>query len=115
MRQLIGPGVALVALVAGAAGAHAAPLFATGSPDESPRAELVRALDRLGHAQLEARAREIAGLTTRGALEARRARVRQTLLRLMGGLPSEERPPLGARVVGRVAREGIAIDKIVFE
>lgn len=60
------------------------------------------------------RDRETGGLTTEAALRARQARIRETFLAALGGLPAEK-TPLRAQTTGVVERDGYVIEKIVFE
>jgi dienelactone hydrolase len=101
-------------LLARPVSAAPAPLFPPLGPEETPRARLTRALTTLGHAQLGARFEITDRITTRPALEKRRAVVKATLLRLFSGLPTA-RTPLRPRVVGRLEREGFIVDKVIFE
>ena len=52
-------------------------------------------------------------LTTRASYDARRLDIRQKMMRAIGVLP--ERTPLNARTVEILARDGSAIEKVVFE
>lgn len=51
--------------------------------------------------------------TTPAALQARQRDVHAALVKSLGGFPS--RTPLNPRVTGRVARDGYAIEKVMFE
>lgn len=101
-------------LMALAAPAPPEPVFPPLAEGETPRAQLVRYLDTIGHRQLRERQQAVAQIVTRDQLEARRARVRETLLRLMGGLP-ERRTPLRARTTGRHQGPGFSVENVVFE
>jgi len=92
----------------------AGPLFPPLAPAQRPRAQLARALNELGHAQLRARGRALAAVKTRADLERRREQVAATIRRLLGPLPSE-RTPLAARVVGRLERPGFSVEKVIYE
>jgi cephalosporin-C deacetylase-like acetyl esterase len=110
------PGLAvLLAIAPAAASASPSTLFPPLSPEDSPRAELVRSLSGIGHDQLRGREQLMSKIDSRPALERRRQHVRQTLLTLMGGLPAQDRTPLGARVVGRLERDGFLVEKVIFE
>lgn len=76
------------------------------------RAMLPTYLKRLAAERLTQRARRIEGLGP-GNLEQHRRRVREAILRGIGGLP--ERTPLNARVTGVLEREDHRIEKIIFE
>ncbi|MGC8794470.1 MAG: alpha/beta hydrolase [Bryobacteraceae bacterium] len=69
-------------------------------------------LKRLAAERLAERQRQIERLGP-GNLEERRKRVREAILRGIGGLP--ERTPLNARVTGVLERGDYRIEKIVFE
>ncbi|MCS7314124.1 MAG: acetylxylan esterase [Bryobacterales bacterium] len=69
-------------------------------------------LKRLASERLAERARRIEGLSARN-LDEHRRRVREAILRGIGGLP--ERTPLNARVTGVLEREDYRIEKIIFE
>src|SRR4051794_37313379 len=106
--------VSVVLLTALSARAVAQPLLPPLDVEHSPRAELVRYLNGIGHQQLRAREKALASVTTRAGVEAWQRRVREKILRLSGGLPPE-RTPLAARTVGRLAREGYSVEKVIFE
>lgn len=59
------------------------------------------------------RNRELARLTTPGAIRARQRWVTATFWRLIGGMP--ERAPLNARTVDSFEREGYRLEKVVYE
>lgn len=65
-----------------------------------------------GHAY-RLRNSEIATLTTPGAIRRRQAWVRETLWRLIGGMPA--RTPLNARATGSFERSGYRVEKVVYE
>jgi len=95
--------LAVVAAAACAAGA-----------DNDAREQLARRLNALAIPRLEARAREVSAIQSRGAAEQRQQKVRAKLLDMIGGLPSE-RSPLNAKSSGTLERDGFRIEKIVFE
>lgn len=64
--------------------------------------------------QLAKRREDIAALRTREQIEQRQREVRQTLLRLIGGLP-QERSPLKVRKIGTIDRGDYRVEKIIFE
>ena len=105
---MLAPLVASILVAAGPA------LFPPLLPAERPRAQLTRALNELGHAQLRARGQALAQVKTRADLERRREDVAAKIRRLLGPLPAE-RTPLGARVVGRLERPGFSIEKVIYE
>lgn len=69
-------------------------------------------LKRLAAERLEERQRQVARLDA-SSLAERRRKVREAILRGIGGLP--ERTPLNAQVTGVIEREDHRIEKIVFE
>jgi dienelactone hydrolase len=62
---------------------------------------------------LEKRNRDLAGLTTPAAIRSRQRWVRETLWKLIGGMP--ERTPLNARTMGSFERQGYRVEKVVYE
>ncbi|HUD98497.1 MAG TPA: acetylxylan esterase [Bryobacteraceae bacterium] len=60
-----------------------------------------------------ARNREIARTTSAEAIRARQRWVRETLWKLVGGMP--QRTPLNARTVGGFERDGYRVEKMVYE
>jgi cephalosporin-C deacetylase-like acetyl esterase len=79
-----------------------------------PRQPLITYLDSVAQAQLKERADAVARIQTRADAERRRAAVRQTVLRLIGGLPSARRPP-AVRRFGTLEEEGFRVEKIAYE
>jgi len=106
--------IAVITAVVTSTAAAAGSLFPDLPPDETPRAQLVRALNRTGRRHLDARQAAVARITTAEELEQRGRVVRTSLLRLMGGLP-EDRTPLDARVTGRLSGPGFTVEKVVFQ
>ncbi|HEY3938370.1 MAG TPA: hypothetical protein VGL97_13125, partial [Bryobacteraceae bacterium] len=70
-------------------------------------------LTALAASAREKRLRAMAGLTSPDAVRQRQKQVRETLLKLTGGLP--DRTPLNARRVGSIERDGYRLEKIVYE
>jgi dienelactone hydrolase len=62
---------------------------------------------------VEKRDGELAKLVTAPAVEARQKWVRETLWKLIGGMP--ERTPLNARTTGSFERERYRVDKVIYE
>ena len=62
---------------------------------------------------VEKRDAELAKLVTPAAIEARQKWVRETLWRLIGGMP--ERTPLNARTTGSLERDRYKVEKVVYE
>jgi cephalosporin-C deacetylase-like acetyl esterase len=89
-----------------------------GGRQSQPRPPLTVYLDSVARAQLKERAGVIAKIQTRADAERRRAWVRQTALRLMGGLPtspgSGRRPP-AVRRFGTLEEDGFRVEKITYE
>src|SRR5450759_5000587 len=71
-------------------------------------------LERLALEQLAQRDAAVAQLTTRAQWDERRAHVRETFLKMLGGLPGA-RAPLNVRRMGTLDRSSYRVDKIVFE
>src|ERR671932_386636 len=67
--------------------------FNVGGQQTQPRPPLNAYLDSVALAYLKERAGAIAKIQTRADAESRKAAVRQTVLRLIGGLPAARRPP----------------------
>lgn len=79
----------------------------------APREMMHRYLMRLTGQAVDRRDAEYETLKTPDQLAAYQRRVRRFFLEQLGELP--ERTPLGARVVGRQARDGYRIEKVIFE
>ena len=62
---------------------------------------------------MEKRNAELAKLVSPGAIDARRRWVRETLWKLIGGMP--ERTPLNARTTGSFEREKHRVEKVIYE
>jgi len=71
-------------------------------------------LENLALDQLAQRDAAVAKLTTRAQWDGRRAWVRETFLKMLGGLPAE-RAPLNIRRTGVLDRGTYRVDKIIFE
>lgn len=84
------------------------------APGASPRDQLKRQLNEEGFRHLDARQRAVAALRTRAEAEARQREVREKILRLLGGLPTE-RTPLNTRHLGTEERDGYRYDRVIFE
>lgn len=82
--------------------------------DPEPQRMLRSYLQRIAAEQLASRKEQIARISTREQFEARRAAVRQTILKMIGGLPNE-RPPLNLRRIGRLDRGDYRVEKIIYE
>jgi cephalosporin-C deacetylase-like acetyl esterase len=106
-------GLLAILMAQGPAGA-AESLLPAPAPDQTPRAQLERSLNALGERLLQTRREAVAALASRDDLERRRTWVRETVLGLIGGLPSE-RTPLRARVTGRHEGPGFTVENVIFE
>ncbi|MCL5743961.1 MAG: hypothetical protein M1541_08540, partial [Acidobacteria bacterium] len=71
-------------------------------------------LERLALDQLAQRDAAVARLATCTQWDERRACVRQTFLKMLGGLPGQ-RAPLNVRRMGTLDRSSYRVEKIVFE
>jgi cephalosporin-C deacetylase-like acetyl esterase len=110
-----------MALAYPCAGALAATLlFVAGSAwaqSASPstgRAELTAYIDGLARERLEAREALVAGLKTQADADARKARNKATVLKLIGGLP-QTRTPLAAKTYGVIQEDGFKVEKITYD
>ena len=101
-----------MALILFAAPAGAA--FARAPDPAAGRAELTAYIDGLARQELKAREAQVAGLKTRADAEARKAKVRATVLELIGGLPTQK-TPLAARKFGQVVEDGYRVEKITYD
>jgi cephalosporin-C deacetylase-like acetyl esterase len=106
--------VLAVLLAASPATRAEGPMFPPLAPEDTPRAQLVRVLNRIGHGALAARRAAVARITTRAELEDRQRLVRETVARLIGGLIRDE-TPLNARVTGRHQRDRFTVENVVFD
>jgi len=77
------------------------------------RTQLYQYLDGIAAEQTAARRKAIAAIHTRAEAEARQAKVRKQILRLLGGLP--EKTPLNARVTGSNRLDGFRLEKVLFD
>jgi len=87
---------------------------APAAAQEDSRAALIARLDRIADARLDARAAEVAKITTPAAADARKAWVRAEILRKIGGLPPRT-APLAAKVTGSFAGNGFRVEKVMFD
>jgi hypothetical protein len=71
-------------------------------------------MDRAAQRQLDARDTRAAALRTAADARARQTEIRETILRLIGGLP-QTRSPLNPRITGTLRRKGFRIEKLWFE
>jgi len=82
--------------------------------EAQPDDALLRWMDRIAQAQLQARENAVAAIRTVAAAEQRKKLVRQTILKALGGLP-DYAGPLNARVTGQIEAAGYVIEKIIYE
>src|SRR6516164_418354 len=80
-------------------------------PTEDP---LLRWMDKIAQAQLDAREKEIAAVRTVADAEQRKKVVRRKILDALGGLPDYS-GPLNARVTGQIRADGYVIEKVIYE
>jgi hypothetical protein len=81
---------------------------------DDARERLIDRLNQRAFGVLEQRAKTVAAITTRQAAEKRRASVKDTVLRLIGGLP-QSKTPLNAKINGNIDHDGFRIEKVIFE
>ena len=93
------------------AGLLAVLLCRAQAPTEDP---LLRWMDKIAQAQLDARDKEIAAVRTVADAERRKEVVRRKILAALGGLP-DYAGPLNARVTGRIQADGYVIEKVIYE
>ena len=116
VRGLMRAMVAAALLLAGAAHSQT-PAPAPGTPpgDEGQtRGALTHSLLALAYADLNKRAAAMEALATPEQARERQRFVRETILRLIGGLP-DRAAPLNARVTRVSAGNGLRVENIVFE
>ena len=95
------------------AGADRSPVIAQPAGDAS-RQSLIAHLNALATERLAERAREVAALRTREDVERRQARVRETVLRLIGGLP-DTRGDLAVKTAPSLQGDGFTIDRVMYD
>ena len=83
------------------------------SPANAGRRSLNNYLDSVAAEYTAQRRATVAAIRTRAEAEARQAKVRDGLQKLIGRLP--ERTPLNAKVIGSTQAEGFRIEKILFD
>ena len=81
------------------------------APTEDP---LLRWMDKIAQAQLDARDKEIAAIRTVADVERRKAVVRRKIMAALGGLPDYD-GPLKPRITGRIQADGYVIEKVIYE
>lgn len=110
-RVLAAVGMLLVA--SDAFGADELTVLPAALDGAAPREMVHRYLMRLAGKAMDRRDAEYEKLKTPEQLTAWQRRVREFFLEQLGELP--QRTPLAARIVGRQARDGYRIEKVIFE
>ncbi len=87
---------------------------AAQAAEPSGRDQLIRYIDGLAERQLRAREVELAAIDTAAKMDARKAKLRQSILELIGGLP-QERTALKTRSMGGYQGDGYRVEKVVYE
>ena len=85
-----------------------------GAQTEDSRQKLITYLDGLAFKKLEARRQTVSAIHTRSEADKRKAANRETVLRLIGGLP-ERRGAVGVKEFGAVPGQGFRVEKIAYE
>jgi cephalosporin-C deacetylase-like acetyl esterase len=83
-------------------------------PGNGTREQLTRHLNSIAFDYLDQRARAVAAVRTRADAEKHKSRVREKILRLIGGLP-DYRGPLNVKQFGVIDRGDYRIEKIVYD
>lgn len=83
-------------------------------PPASPQGQLDRYWNETARAELARRTETMAHIQTRAQAEQRKAWVRATVLRLIGGLPAQ-RTPLHATVIGTVPEQGFHVERVIYD
>jgi hypothetical protein len=81
------------------------------APIEDP---LLRWMDKIAQAQLDARDKEIAAVRTVADAERRKEIVRRKIMSALGGMP-DYNGPLNPRITGQIQAEGYVIEKVIYE
>lgn len=116
MPRLRSIALSVATTAAFAASGFAQEHFRALDPARHPQPErmLTSYLQSIAAAQLDARRRDVAAITTKAAYEQRKQRLRAAAIRMVGGL-SDERNPLNSRVTGTLERDTYRVDKVVYE
>ena len=84
-------------------------------PQRQPLADpLLRWMDKIAQAQLQAREDAVAKIRTVSEAEQRKKIVRAKIMDALGGLPDYD-GPLNARVTGSLQADGYVIEKVLYE
>lgn len=86
----------------------------TAAPDNSARQKLIATLDTIAGQQLAERVSTIARIQNRAGAEERKSHVRETILRLIGGLPAHS-GPVNVKQFGSLSEDGFRIEKLAYE
>lgn len=92
-------------------------LFSTASVAQqtvSAGPTYVQVMNEIALPQLAHRRETVAAIHTRTQVETRQAKVRQTILRLIGGLP-DYKGPLNAKVTGTIPEDGFKIERVIYD
>lgn len=88
-------------------------LFAI-APESSPQLEFNRYLSGIARADIAKRDATIQAIQTRTQAEKRRAEIRETVLRLIGGLPAKP-GPLRVQSVGTLPEDGFHVERLIYD
>ncbi len=88
-------------------------LFAV-APESTPQQEFNRYLSGIARADLAKRDATMQAIQTRTQAEQRRAEVRETVLRLIGGLPVKP-GPLRVQSVGMLHEDGFHVERLIYD
>lgn len=84
------------------------------APDSSSQLEFNHYLTEMARTELAQRDATIEAVQTEGEAEKRKAEVREAVLRLIGGLPSNP-GPLHAQVVGTLHEDGFHVERVIYD
>ena len=84
------------------------------APESNSKRAFDEYLNGIAHADLVRRDATILAIQTRTEAERRKAQVRATVLRLIGGLP-DKAGPLKARRVGTLHEEGFHVERVIYD
>lgn len=103
--------LAVLALLGGLYAASVAPV---SGQSVSTVQQLDIYLNHVAQVELDKRAADVSAIQSRQEAEARKARFRETVLRLIGGLP-DERGSVHVRSVGTVQEQGFHVERLVYD
>jgi cephalosporin-C deacetylase-like acetyl esterase len=84
------------------------------APISGSQLEFNQAMTAIARGDLEKRETTIQAIQTRQQAEKRKAEVRETVLRLIGGLP-EKPGPLQAHIVGTLHEDGFHVERVIYD